>query len=375
MLCAAAAFAAPGSVYAQDRERVPPTTTITADSSAHAEDVPSSGPYFFKDRSFGTDQYAGPFDVLMNKGLPTAAWLGRSRDVFDFPYGWRSVWASVSRPLDGIERYGGWSDFIRQQVFPLTAGLQNFKWYANYFGHLIEGGIVYRRVTEWYDAKGMPYPAVTGAVTTYAAAVLNEAYEAPGDTLPKGSTVADLLLFDPLAIVLFSHDGVARFFAEDLRATVWPQQGSLRLDDGFVINNAEHLVFKLRIPGTDQWRAFYKTGLGIQVGLTRRLPNGLDFTAALGRDALRQNVDPVTGRETVDLQVSAGIFVDRDNNLLWSVYWSETADRTVAVNIYPGVVTPGGFQLGMWGVVERNGDINLGFTARQTMGLGIGKRF
>ena len=98
-------------------------------------------------------------------------------------------------------------------------------------------------------------------------------------------------------------------------------------------------------------------------------------TAALGRDALRQNVDPATGRETVDLQVSAGIFVDRDNNLLWSLYWSETSDRTLAFNLYPGVVAPGGLNLGLWTVIERNGDVNIGFTARQTMGLGFGKRF
>lgn len=358
------------------QQGTPPSPAPSAsDSTAMLAARASSGPFFFKNRGFGTDEYAGPFDVVLNKGFPTAAWSDRSRDIFDYPYGWGGVWASVSRPLDAIERYGGWSPFLRQQVFPLTAGLQNFKWYANYFGHLMEGGIVYRRVSEWYEAAGVPWPSVAGAVTTYAAAVINEAYEAPLDTQPKGATTADLLIFDPLAILLFSSDGVARFFAHDLRAAVWPQQGSLRINDGWVINNAEHLVFKLPIPGMDRTRLFYKTGLGIQFGLTRRLSNGIEVTAAFGRDALRQNIDPVNGRETVDLQLSAGVFVDIDNNLLWSIYWSETADRRLAVNVYPGVVDLWGLKVGMWGVLERDGAVNFGWSVRQTMGLGLGARF
>jgi len=347
-----------------------------ADSTAGLEIAADQGPFFFKNRGFGIDEYAGPFDVILNKGFATAAWLGRSRDIFDFPYGWKSVWASVSRPQDGIERFGGWSDFLLQQVFPLTVGdLQDAKWYPNYVGHLMEGGIVYRRMSEWYEAYGVPYPRLAGAVTTYTAAIINEAYESPNEELPKGSSVADLLIFDPLSIVLFANDGVARFFANDLRATVWPQQGSLRIDDGWVINNAEHLVFKLPLPWTDRTRFFFKGGLGIQLGITRRLSNDLDVTAAFGRDAVRQNIDPDTGRETVDLQLSAGLFVDLDNNLLWSVYWSEFAERRLAINVYPGVINFGVLKVGVWGVLENDGAINLGLTARQTMGLGFGKRF
>ena len=375
LLALAALASAPHTLVGQADSAVPGERATRADSISEADVPPSSGPFFFKNRGFGTDEYAGPFDVILNKGYPTAAWLGRSRDIFDFPYGWKSVWASVSRPLEGIERFGGWSLFLRQQVFPLTAGVQDFKWYPNYFGHLMEGGIVYRRISEWYEAAGVPYPQLAGALTTYATAVINEAYEAPNEELPKGSTVADLLLFDPLSILLFTNDGVARFFAEDLRATVWPQQGSLRIDDGWVINNGEHLIFKLPLPWMDRTRFFYKGGLGIQLGLTRRLSNGLDVTAAFGRDALRQNVDPVTGRETVDLQLSAGLFVDRDNSLLWSIYWSEFADRRLAVNVYPGVFDLGRFKVGFWGVLEQDGGINLGLSARQTMGLGLGKRF
>jgi hypothetical protein len=69
------------------------------------------------------------------------------------------------------------------------------------------------------------------------------------------------------------------------------------------------------------------------------------------------------------------LFVDLDNNLLWSVYWSEFADRRLAVNIYPGVIDLGDLKVGVWTVLERNGTLNFGLTARQMMGLGIGKGF
>ena len=111
--CVLCVLVSAGSARGQ-RVAPPPEASSEADSVISLRDVPSQGPFFFKNRSYGTDQYAGPFDVILNKGLPTAAWLGRSRDVFDYPYGWQSVWASVTRPLDAIERYGGWSDFLRQ---------------------------------------------------------------------------------------------------------------------------------------------------------------------------------------------------------------------------------------------------------------------
>jgi hypothetical protein len=313
--------------------------------------------------------------VILNKGFATAAWSRRSRDIFEYDYGWESVWASVSSPGEAVERYGGWSQWIRTQILPLTAGTQEWKWAPNYFGHIMEGGIVFRRVTEWYEAAGMPWPTFMGAVTTYGAAVINEAYESPGATLGKGSTVGDLLIFDPASILIFSSDRVARFFAHNLRSTVWPQQGSIRVDDGFVVNNAEHLIFKLPVPTWDRTRLFLKGGLGMQFGLTRSLSNGLDVSASFGKDAKRQHIDPVTGRETVDFELSAGFFVDLDNNLLWSLYWSERSDRRLTLNIYPGVITSIGVNIGLWAVLESGGSVSLGLSTPFMMGLGLGTGF
>jgi len=63
--------------------------------------------FFNKGRSYGTDAYSGPFDVILNKGFAVAQWQGRDRDIFSFPYGWSSVWASVTRPGKAMEQAGG----------------------------------------------------------------------------------------------------------------------------------------------------------------------------------------------------------------------------------------------------------------------------
>ena len=350
-----------------------PVPRAEPDSAARR---PADGPYFYRGGAYGADAYGGPFDVFLNKAYATAAYSGRSRDFWNYPYGWRSVTASVTAPGDAMERYGGWWRFLRREVLPdPTGGLDSYRWLPNYFGHTIEGGIVFRRAAEWYESVGAPLPSVMAALTTYAAAVVNEAYESPLDTRGRGATIADLLIFDPLGIVLYWNDGVARFTAQDVRATVWPRMGALRLDDGWLINNGEDLIFKLPLPGLDRTRLFIKTGLGLQFGLTQSWTNGLEVSAAFGSDMNRQHLDPVTGEETANLELSAGLFVDRDNNLLWSVHWSETSWRVLSVNIYPGVVAPGGVQLGAWAVLERSGSMNLGFTGRHMLGLGLGKRF
>jgi hypothetical protein len=334
------------------------------------------GPYFFKNRGRGTDAYGGPLDVILNKAYATAPYSGRNRAIFDYRYGWKSVWASVSSPLEAVGRYGGWWRFIRREVIPYPAGgWKSYRWMPNYFGHAIEGGIVFRRAAEWYEAYGVPLPSVLAAITTYSAAVINEAYESPGDELPKGATVADLLIFDPAGIALFWSDGVARFFARDLRSTVWPRMGSLRVDDAWVINNGEDLIFKLPLPGLESTRFFFKTGLGIQGGLTHTLSDGLDVSWGFGNDMRRQYVDPSTGEENADIELSLGLFVDRDNNLLWSVHWSETSWRILTVNVYPGIISIGGISPGVWTVVERSGAVNFGITASQTLGLGVGNTF
>ncbi len=192
-----------------------------ADSVApHRDD----GPFFYFGLPYGSDATAGPLDVILNKGFSVAQLSNFSRRIFDYPYGWGAVEESVLHPVEVIERWG-WERTIERHVLPLTWDISSMSWATNYVGHLIEGGITNRRLSEWFDARGVPLPGLFAAITSLTASVLNEAYESPGIEAGYPSMVVDLLLFDPGGILLFTNDAVARFFFTHLEGQDLAQPG------------------------------------------------------------------------------------------------------------------------------------------------------
>lgn len=366
VLCATAALGAP----------LAPQETPQRDERGDSASAPS---YFFGDRP-GLDQYVGPFDVLLNKGFNLTQAANRDRAIFSADYGWAHVRGSLLHPVRAIERDGGWSAWIEEQVLPIQAvhwarsgfdwgAADNMTWFPNYFGHFVEGGITYRRLAEKLRHQGVPAATAMAAITTMGASVLNEAYTHPNLTEGTGGTVADLYLFDLGGVIAFSFDPVARFFAQTLRAQVWPSQAALSVSSGELVNNANNLVFKFPLPWVDRVSAFVRTAVGSHVGATLHLGRGLDVSLGIGADTERQNIDPVTGAESVDLRLSSSLYLDRDGSVLASVYWSQVDHRRLSVNVYPGVLHD---DFGAWIALARGGSVELGLTHRQGLGLGLG---
>lgn len=366
VLCATAALAAP----------LAPQEAPRGDQRADSAPAPS---YFFGDRP-GLDQYVGPFDVLLNKGFNLAQAENRDRAIFSADYGWAHVRGSLLHPVRSIESDGGWSAWIEEQVLPVQAvhwirsgfdwdAADNMTWFPNYFGHFVEGGITHRRLAEKLRHQGVPGATALAAVTTMGASILNEAYTHPALTEGTGGTVADLYLFDLGGVIAFSFDPVARFFAQTLRAQVWPSQAALSLSSGELVNNANNLVFKIPLPWVDRVSAFVRTAVGSHVGATLHLGHGLDVSLGIGADTERQNIDPVTGAESVDLRLSSSLYLDRGGSVLASVYWSQVDHRRLSLNVYPGVLHD---DFGAWLALARGGSVELGLTHRQALGLGLG---
>ena len=107
-------------------------------------------------------------------------------------------------------------------------GLKEWVWAANYGGHILAGGITSRYLEEWFVANRVPMPALSSAVYLMGTMMVNEIIEHPDGT-GSGPGVADMLIFDPLGILLFRIDGLARFFGEELHATDWPPQAAVAL--------------------------------------------------------------------------------------------------------------------------------------------------
>lgn len=336
--------------------------------------------YFFRGLPFGSDQVVGPLGLLLNKGFATAQWEANGRKIFDYPYGWRAVWRSVSAPGHTVRDHGGWKAVLTWNFIPFTGeGLNSWQWYPNYFGHILEGGIAYRQLAEWFRYQGVPAPSWMAASLTYLTAIVNEAYEVRPyrpwvDEHGSANTMVDLYFFDPVSILLFSHDGAARFFSETLHANTWPHQAAIVANGGRLMNNGQQVVMKLPLFFTERASFFFKSGMGVQLGLAHHLSGGYDLSWGLGGEAWSQFIDPETRTERARIDVSAGMWLDRGGSLLAGIQWYRKTDRRFTLNVYPGVLPGPGSDLGFWVVVDTGGRPFLGLSYAKALGVGTGLR-
>ena len=350
-------------------------------ATAPADETETDHEYFFnKGRDYGTDAYSGPFDMIMNKGFAVAQWQGRDRAIFSFPYGWNAVWASVTRPGKAMEQAGGWGTVFKRHLIPFAEDdLREAQWVPNYFGHLLEGGIAYRRLLEWNRLHDLPFATLNALLVTQFAVVLNEAYETPaGDPFVDENGTAglfiDVVIMDPLGMLLFHHDGVARFFSEKLGTTIWPRQASITFPGGRVINNGEAVVIRPKLWFTSDFRFFVRTGIGAQVGVSVPRDDGLEVGIGVGAESYDRQLDSA-GVESAKFSVSAGLWIDRDGALLFSATWDEKTDRSFAIDVFPGVIRIAGTTIGAWFQFDRDYNPYFGITGRRTLGLGVGVEF
>lgn len=345
-------------------------TFLARDSSS----VPDDGPYFYHGTDYGTDAYAGPIDVLLNKGFATAQWPQSDRSIFEYPYGWSATVEALAHPNRAVQNSGGWWNVISNEILPFSdSGWKSWAWAPNYYGHLLEGGIASRRLSEWYEARNVPHPALMAGATTWAAAFLNEAYENPGQVVYAG-IATDLLVFDLGGILLFTNDGVSRFFSQKLGAGVWPTQASILVSDATLWNNSHHLVLKVPVGFTDRFSVFVKSGIGFQGGVSVHLPNALDVSVGFGQESKKRYIHPETLQEIADFGWAGGLWIDRGGSLLASLLIDPNTSRFAAVNVFPGVI-PRLKSVGLWLAVSDRGEPSFGITGRRTMGLGVGVGF
>lgn len=328
--------------------------------------------------SVGTDAYGGPFDVLFNKGFAVAQWEDREREIFRHRYGWGAVAASLQRPGEAVARAGGWAEVLKVHALPFyQGGYREPQWVTNWFGHVLEGGLSYRRQGEWNQRRNVPLPWVTAAVTTYAAALVNEAYETPPP--PEGEEVRgnagivmDLLVFDPLGILLFSLPEVRRL-SHRAGMLLWPSQASLIVPSGRLENNGQSLIFKVPLPRTTH-RLFVRSGMGVEGGLSLRGDDGRDLSVAVGIQSYTRVLDD-RDLEHPSFGWSASLWLDRRDALLAGLTVAERTDRRFSLNVYPGSASVKGVTLGAWLVVDASRRPYVGVTGRSTLGAGIGLGF
>jgi hypothetical protein len=310
--------------------------------------------YFYHARGYGSESLINPITFILNGSFGILQYPNRSRKIFEIAYaqGFTNVVDNLSHPLYSISKYG-WKDFIENELIPGSISRKNAQYWPNYQNHLIGGGMDYVLISEWYRYHGFGSPRLLGIGTMVVYHFLNEVVENGSYDGINVDPLADLLVFDPLGITLFSLPGVPKFFAGTLNMAEWPTQPEYNPFTRTIENNGVNYVMKYRLG--ESTSLFYYWGLTGLIGLSYSLGDGRAISAGGGLRAsqLVNSGDQTVARKlTTDLTWNAGFFYDRENSLLASLFLSGISDYTVHLNLYPGVVALGQFTPGLfcaWG--------------------------
>lgn len=329
--------------------------------------------YYYSGRDYGSEAMYNPLSLILNGSYDIIQLEGHARDFLTYPYraGARNVLHNLGSPFSAIARHGV-SNFLRREVFPLSFSVGEAQWWPNYQLHLIGGGMTYVATREWFEIHGFAAPALWSIATVSAYHLLNEIVENGSYEGVNVDPIADIYIFDIGGIVLFSFDGINRFFSRELHMADWSMQPSVGFPGWTLQNNGQYFSVKWKLPFSESLHLFYYFGLRGLLGLSQCMENGGAVSVGVGMRATKlQTVDAATNTKTVELHWNVGFFYDRDNSLMASLFLSEYTDNAVTLNLYPGVLPTGDFKPGVWLIYSRTDGVIVGLSTVYTPGIGV----
>lgn len=330
-------------------------------STLYSQDSPY---YFYHHLPYGSDAIYTPVSVILNGGYDVLQFDGMQRNITRYPYQYagRNVIANLRDPFPVI-RWFGLKNFLRQEILPLGSSARTSAGWPNYNLHLIGGGMTYAALGEWYTQHGFEYPKTAAGISVGVQHLLNETVEAADVRGDNIDAIADVYVFDLAGIFLFSFDEVQKFFGETLSMRDWSFQPMFSLHDGALYNNGQYFSLKWKWFGNERWQAFYFFGLEGLVGASYRYDDGTALSGGFGfRGKKRSLINEQQNRYAVDLACNVGVFYDRNNSLLASLFFSDTLSDMLTLNVYPGVVNLFGISPGFALIVNNDFSATAGIT-------------
>jgi hypothetical protein len=352
-------------------------------SSAPVSSTPDPTPspkklYFYSEVDYGSESQFHPVQASIHVAFDILRSASYQDGPFEIDYGTAlaNVANNLGSPFEAIENNGGAGEFVAHEVFPYKGLSRDYgQWIPNYTLHALGEGMLYRKLSSWYEAHGVPAPRFFGLLNLALAQFVNEAVENGNFTGPNTDPVADFYIFNPIGYVLFSFDAVAKFFSTTVKLSYWPDQAVLDITSGHLVNVGSNYSFKLVLPKTN-WRLFYYTGADGLFGLS--IPTSKTESISLG---VGTRMFTMTGQYTEaggrtmipdDLQVEMGVFWDRNESLLSSVTVAGPTHPRVAVNVYPGLLKFSGFTFGLYAAAGYYDGLSAGLTfAWSPLGFGF----
>jgi len=333
----------------------------------------ASTAYFYHGYPYGSEATYNPIATILNGGYGILQMGNRDKRPLAINYhtGWDNLWRNLLHPLRAIETFG-WKKFVTTEIVPTSPLPRRAQYVPNYQNHVIGGGMTYRMLQEWYDYHGYARSTAwaLGTLTVYH--FLNEVVENNAYVGINVDPIADILVFNPLGVLLFSSERVTRFFAGTLQLRDWSYFPTFNPWTGTLENNGQNFSIKWRLPGQKSWSLFYAFGLNGIVGLSYRREDGSSISGGFGfmANKLRKANSNRTARSlTVDLVWNAGLFYDRHGSLMASLLLSGSRAYKARATVYPGLIRFFGISPGLFAAVGKSNELIFGL---QVLGLPVG---
>jgi len=335
---------------------------------------------FYFGQDYGSESQFNPATALLNGGFDILRSYAYQNSLLhvDYKIGAQNVINNITYPLDNLGA-AGYVNVAAHEILPFRGlGTEYGQFVPNLFMHTFGEGMLYRKLEEWYEVHDVPYPRVASILTTTAVQFLNETVENGAFRGSNPDPIADMLLYNILGFILFSQDGVAGFFADQVRIDYWPGQAVVQPDSLRLVNMGENFAFKFKgLPwGVKLFGYIGNEGLG---GLSIPVTRQDNFSFAYGLRVLRmsaiinRNGDrlmvPSPGNDEWDL----ALFWDRQESLMASLELGTVRDYSALLNIYPGVIEWKGWTFGLYAKASHQDGVAAGLTLRRSpLGLGWG---
>jgi hypothetical protein len=323
--------------------------------------------FFFHPINYGSESTFNPISLIANGGFDELQSYWRSSSLADIPWknGSKNVWMNITDPLLQINK-SGWHSFIFQEVIPGSLNMAKAQYFPNYTLHLLGGGMQYRKTVEWFDYYGYPAPMVWAIISTMGYHYINEIIENGDGVGPNVDPIADLLIFDPLGIILFSFDGVCNFFSSEVYLNDWNGQPAFSISPFALHNVGQNFIIKYPLTASGRTSLLYHFGSFGELGLSFKTNDEDAISFGVGMISKSVNTtenDLGALHYTINVGPRAGIYWDRNNSLMASLVASDNFHGRVLLNVYPGVFSSQSFSPGFFLLAGSDGAFTIGITA------------
>jgi hypothetical protein len=299
--------------------------------------------YFYKpSQTRGSDAVFTPFTLLLN-GSFDALRIGpgevRDLSTYKWKNDFQNVWNNTTNQFASIRAFG-WKEFRKQEIFNLSFDNNDIQFIPNIADHTIGYGMLYAKITEWYDAHGYPQPVVWGIGTSMVYQYVNEMMQNGGSLYTNVDCIADYDFFNVLGYALFSFDGVKRFFSETVQLNDWSLQPLYVPRNHHLENTGQEFVLRYRLPFAERYAPFVCWGVNTVAGVSYRFDKVNCLSLGLGQAVTEMSMnhrDDFVSAAPV-LHTAVGVFLDNDGSLLFSLIIRGGSSTNVQLNVYPGLV-------------------------------------